>query len=296
MSASSAGLRIHAICLALNEIGFVKNQLLTLYPFCSGISIVTQYDRDWYGEPVRPDGTVQAVMDFPDPGGKIHLTIRRGGDEAAARNAEMLFFGERATRGIQPHAGRLEEVRAFYDEPDYFLIVDADEFYDVDTLPRMLEYLREKKPRGMRVWGYNYARSWNRRCPREVVPFCHFGFVRPGVLFEQRRTVSWNESRLSKLLRLMRLPDISSRVWGFIVCPEEIGVFHHGCWLGDDVRLRHKLSVSSHKLEPGMATPADIAARVESLTTVYVPTGQLPRNIRDSIWPRGYLDSVEPAT
>ena len=39
-------LRIHAIVLALNEEVFIANQLNTLYPFCCGISVITQYDRD----------------------------------------------------------------------------------------------------------------------------------------------------------------------------------------------------------------------------------------------------------
>jgi hypothetical protein len=291
-TADTSGLRIHAICLALNEIAFIENQLRTLYPFCSGISVITQFDRDWYGEPVVPDGTAEAVLRFPDPQGKIHLSVRRGQDEAAARNSEMLFFGRRATSRIkQSHSRRLAETKAFYGAPDYFLIVDADELYDVETLPRILKYLAERRPRGMRVWGYNYALTWNRRCPREVVPFCHFGFVRPGVLFEHRRTVSWNESRMRKALGLLKLPDISRRLWGFITCPEEVGVFHHGCWIGGDKRMQLKARVSSHKLEAGMATPETISDSLSRLETVFVPTAKLPRNIREAAWPGSYLEA-----
>jgi hypothetical protein len=284
-----SGLRIHAICLALNEEIFIGNQLASLYPFCSGISVVTQYDRDWSGKPVKPDATVETVLRFPDPKGRIHLAVRRGCDEAAARNSEMLFFNPRSIARVASHARRQDEMRRFYDEPDYFLIVDADEFYDVDTLPRVLEYLRRHKPKGMRMWGYNYARTWNHRCPIEVVPFCHFGFVRPGITFEHRRTVTWNESRASKGLRLLRLPDVASRLWGFTVCPVEVGVFHHGCWLGSDERLKFKVAVSSHRLEPGMATEADVGVRVDQLATTFVATEQLPRNIRQGAWPPGYL-------
>jgi hypothetical protein len=283
-------LRIHAICLALNESAFIENQLRTLYPFCSAISVVTQYDRNWYSEHVEPDGTVEVALRHPDPEGKIHLSVRRSLDEAAARNAEMLYFGRRSTRGIQAHARDLDKVQRFHGEPDYFLIVDADEFYDVDTLPGILDHLQKQQPRGMRVWGYNYVRSWNYRTPREVVPFCHFGFIRPGVLFEHRRCVSWNESRVAKLLKLLRMPDVSASLWGFIECPIEIGVFHHGCWLGGDQRLQTKIRNSSHRHDRHASTPENIADNVAALRTEFVPTEKLPRNIREADWPPGFLD------
>lgn len=47
-----------------------------------------------------------------------------------------------------------------------------------------------------------------------------------------------------------------------------------------------------HKLEPGMATPSDIAERVSRLTTKYVPTVDLPRNIRESVWLPGYIGAM----
>lgn len=84
------GLRIHAICMALNEEPFIVELLNSLYPFCSGISIITQYDRDFYYNPVIPDKTVNLVLNYPDPEGKIHLSVRRFRHEAAARNHEML--------------------------------------------------------------------------------------------------------------------------------------------------------------------------------------------------------------
>lgn len=278
-------LRIHAIVLALNEEAFIVNQLKTLYPFCSGISVLTQYDRDWYGQPVAPDRTAQRVMDFPDPDGKIHLVVRRAPDEAAARNAEMLAIASRPDRGTMSHGSPAARIREFYRPPDYFLIVDADEFYDVGTMPAVLDYLEQKKPRGMRVHAFNYVQSWNRRVPREAVSFCHFGFVRPGVRFEMRRTVSWNESRTAKLLRALRLPDVSARLWGVIVCPPEIGIFHHGCWLGDAARLAKKASMHSHRDSDRASYADDVGA----LPFDEVPSAALPDNIRLAAWPDRWL-------
>lgn len=271
--------------LALNEEAFIVNQLKTLYPFCSGISVITQYDRDWYGKEVAPDRTAQLVLDHPDPDGKIHLVVRRSPDEAAARNAEMLAVASRPDRGTMSHGSPEERIREFYRVPDYFLIVDADEFYDVKTMPAVLDYLARKKPRGMRVHAFNYVHSWNKRIPREVVPFCHFGFLRPGVLFEMRRTVSWNESRVAKLLAMMRLPDVSARLWGFVECPPEVGLFHHGCWLGDAGRLRKKASMHSHRESNRVGYVDD----VEALRFEHVPTSALPDNIRLAPWPDRWI-------
>ena len=161
--------RLHAIILALNEEIFIKAQLNTIYPFCSAISIITQYDRDWYGKKIEPDNTAKIVLNYPDPEGKINLVARRLPDEAAARNMEMLSFNKKSFKNIQSHGRSLKDISNFHSEPDYFWIIDADEIYDVDTIPSIIDYLYKKKPRGMRVTGYNYLRTWNRKVPRTIV-------------------------------------------------------------------------------------------------------------------------------
>jgi hypothetical protein len=281
-------MRVHAVILALNEEPFIENQLQTLYPFCSGLSVVTQYDRDWYGNAIEPDRTAELVLKYPDPEGKIQLVVRRFPDEAAARNCEMLSLMSRPDRGVMSHGVPLERILEFHRIPEYFLIVDADEFYDPVTFPGILEYLKRKRPRGMRVNGYNYVRTWNRRIPSEVVQFCHFGFVKPGVLFKMRRTVSWNESRFSKLLQMLHAPDISAQMWGFIECPWSIGFFHHGCWLGNEERLLEKARRSSH---------ADMAQdnfpqRVRDIPFTFVPTEDLPVNLRQENWPAEFHEAT----
>jgi len=279
-------LRVHAIVLALNEEVFITNQLKTLYPFCSAISVLTQYDRDWYGKPVKPDRTLELVATHPDPEGKIHLVVRRWPDEAGARNSEMLAMWARPDRQVMSHGNSPLRVANFHKPPDYFWIVDADEFYDPATMPAILEYLARKKPRGMRVHGYNYLHTWNRRVPREVVRFCQFGFLAGGVLFKMRRTVSWNESRMAKLLGLVRLPDFSAKLWGFIECPPEVGVFHHGCWLGSQTRLAEKASRSSHQENDVPNYPEKVA----EYPTEFVPSSALPVSIRCAKWPQGFLE------
>jgi hypothetical protein len=280
-------LRIHAIILALNEEIFIRAQLDTIYPFCSGISIITQYDRDWYGKAVMPDKTVEIVLNYPDPNGKIQLVARRMPDEAAARNMEMLSFNQKAFGKVMSHGASLDTIKYFHNPPDYFWIIDADEIYDVQTIPAILEYLLCARPRGLRITGYNYLRTWNRRVPRSAVDFTHFGFIKPGILFEQRRVVSWNESRLAKGFSILRLPDWSAKIFGFETCPESVGVFHHGCWLGDNARIQAKFSKSSHR-----ESSAWSADSVDAIPSLFIETSRLPTNIRQAIWPLNFFDEL----
>lgn len=279
-------MRIHAICLALNEEPLIGAQLRTLYPFCSGISVLTQYDRDWYGKPVKPDRTLEVVANFKDPEGKVHLVLRRFPDEAAARNHEMLAMATRPADIVESHGSDIADIRAFHSPPDYYLIVDADEIYDEATLPRILDFLRRHRPRGLRVVGYNYIGTWNRRVPMSVIPFVHFGFLRPGVLFRNRRWVSWNETRIQKAFRILRMPDFSGRIFGFLTCPPQVGVFHHGCWLGDRERLSEKKRKSSHQGD----LASTLIEGLERIPVEFVPTAELPRNIREGVWPEGWIE------
>ena len=279
-------MNIHAICLALNEEVFIKEQLKTLYPFCSGISILSQYDRDWYGKMVEPDSTIKKVVNHPDPEGKIHCVVRRWRDQAAALNMEMNALSSMPHEGVDSHGSPDKEIEKLHGTPDYFLIVDADEFYDPDTFSDIVAYLKKKKPRAMRVKGLLYKGSWNHRVLDEEATFCQFGFVRPGVCFESVRQITWNEHRLSKLLSTFRIPDFSSRVFGFLTCPEEVGVFHHGCWLGDRERLAKKHKKSAHR----WADSDEYTDSILEMSTEYVCTSELPRNIREGNWPEGYID------
>ncbi len=277
-------LKIHAIILALNEEIFIKPQLDTIYPYCSNISIISQYDRDWYGKSVIPDKTADMVLNYPDPAGKINFIVRRLPDEAAARNMEMLAFNNKSFKNTKTHGNDFSIIKKFHAAPDYFWIIDADEIYDAATLPAIIEHLTQNNPRGMRITGYNYLRTWNQRVPKEIIDFTHFGFIKPGVLFEQRRIVSWNESRLSKLFKMLKVKDYSALLYGFITCPEPTGVFHHGCWLGDNSRIKNKFDKSSHKesqeWEPGS---------VDAFKTVFVPKNDLPINIREATWPSSFF-------
>ncbi len=279
-------IKVHAICMALNEAPFIRNVLKTLYPFCSGISFISQYDRDYYGRMIEPDQTIPYILDYPDPEGKIHLTVRRFRDETAARNMEMLSHLTRPDRKIISHGVDMKIIRDFHAPPDYFLIVDADELYDMDTFGNVLEYLGKKKPRGMRMSAYEYVATWNQRIPWDRYVFHQFGFVKAGLLFEQRRVLSWNEIRLRTLLQKLKMEAYAARSFGFIDCPTEVGIFHHGAFLGGEQRMKEKFAKHSHleRKDP------ELHKKLLNQYYEHIPTAKLPRNIREGQWPANFFD------
>jgi hypothetical protein len=287
---TASNLRVHAIMIALNEEDFINEALAPLYPVCSGISVITQYDRDYYKTPVAPDTTVPRVLSFPDPEGKLSLVVRRYIDETVSRNHEMATWLTRPYRGVLPHAWPVADIEREYQPPDYFLIVDADEIFDVDTFPRMVEYLAQKRPRGMRVSAYEYGKTWNRRVPAATYLHHQFGFVRAGVFFESRREVTFNEHRLKKALGWFHLPkSIASRAWGFIDCPRDVGMFHHGAYIRRNrARLLEKISKHSHRTEFFNESWVD---RLMTQPYDHVPTEQLPRNIQVGTWPAEFFET-----
>lgn len=281
-------LRIHAICLVLNEEPFITELLNSLYSFCSGISIITQYDRDYYGNRVVPDDTIGLALNHPDPEGKVHVSVRRFKHEAAARNHEMLSIMSNPIKAkLTPQSGiSMESVVKFYEKPDYFLIVDGDEIYDIETFPRIVEYLEARRPNAMRVTGYQYKYTWNQRVPLSVIHHNQFGFLKAGLLLQSNRVITWNESRLRKLFGILRLPDMSKRLFGYIDCPIEIGVFHHGAYLGGRNRLLEKFKKHSHQ---DIVTRTGYLDEIDKLPYDYIPSDQLPSNIRSGRWPAEFL-------
>ena len=254
-----------------------------MYPFCSGISVITQYDRDYYGKMVAADNTVKYALDFPDPEAKVHVIGRRYNDETASRNHEMMCILADGSKGIKPHGVPLLQVQKFFEPPDYFLVVDADEIYDVETFPAIVDYLSKKTPKAMRVSAYEYGFNWNLRVPPETWIHHQFGFVKAGVLFEERRVITWNEYRLKKLLSFLKMnPKSSNRMFGYVDCPKEVGMFHHASYVRrDKKKLIEKMSKHSH---PENHDP-EYLERILKQKYDFIPTEQLPLNIREGQWP-----------
>jgi hypothetical protein len=280
-------LKIHAIIIALNEEDFIIETIKPLYNYCSGISVVTQYDRDYYSKKVIPDSTVYNVLNYPDPEGKIHLVVRRYNDETASRNHEMAAILSNASKGILSHGVPIEHVQAFHSAPDYFLICDADEIYDIETLPHIIDYLQYKKPRGMRISGYNYFLNWNRREAKDKYVHKHFGFVKAGIFFEQRRVLDWNESRFNHFFEKISLNNIGSKLFNFIDCPWEVGMIHHAGYVRrNKQKLIEKMQKHSHLENHSPQFLENILTQHYE----FVPTNELPINIQNGNWPSEFFE------
>jgi hypothetical protein len=177
----------------------------------------------------------------------------------------------------------LQRVKNFFEPPDYFLVVDADEIYDVETFPAIVQFLKEKKPRAMRVSAHEYGFNWNLRVPLDVWVHHQFGFVKAGVMFEERRVITWNEYRLKKLFSMLKMDKkLSNNVLGYIDCPHEVGMFHHGSYVRrDKQKMIEKMSKHSHAENHD----PEFLEKVLAQQYDFVPTQQLPKNIREGKWP-----------
>lgn len=283
-------LRIHAIIIALNEEDFITETIKPIYQYCSGISVITQYDRDYYGKIVQPDSTVNKVLSYPDPEGKIHLVVRRYNDETASRNHEMAAILQDASKSILSHGVPMKEIQAFHKAPDYFLICDADEIFDEASFPRILDYLKQKKPNGMRISGYNYFFNWNRRQPREEYVHKHFGFVKAGIYFQQRRVLNWNESRINHFFQKIGINNLGSKLYNFIDCPWEVGMMHHAGYVR---RNKQKLIEKMQKHSHMEAHPPEFLEQILSQNFEFVNNQDLPINIQKAIWPESFFEKIK---
>lgn len=280
-------MRIHAIIIALNEEDFIAETIKPIYNLCSGISIITQYDRDYYGKLLQPDATINKVLNYPDPEGKIHLVVRRYNDETASRNHEMMAILSDASKGIQSHGVEDKVIKNFHAAPDYFLICDADEIFDINTFPDIIEYLKKKQPNAMRISGYNYFFNWNRREPREKYVHKHFGFVKAGIFFQQRRVLNWNESRLNHWFNKIGFSTLGSHLYNYIDCPWEVGMMHHAGYVRrNKEKLIEKMQKHSH-LENHAPNFLENILKQEF---EFVSNEQLPINIQQGTWPDCFFE------
>jgi hypothetical protein len=69
----------------------------------------------------------------------------------------------------------------------------------------------------------------------------------------------------------------------------DVGVFHHGAYLGGEERLEEKFSKHVHQGEDVNENLRE-KAYARNLDYEYVPTGELPRNIREAEWPSEFID------
>jgi hypothetical protein len=139
------------------------------------------------------------------------------------------------------------------------------------------------------VHGYEYAGTWNRRVPAAIWTNHRVGFLKAGNRFAQRRVVSLLEVKLQTLFSRVGLSkEKASRLLGFQTCPMDVGVFHHGGLVRSRDRLELRAMNHSEKLDYGFTV--DQAVELQSQQCDWIPTRDLPVNIRDADWPEGLID------
>lgn len=302
-------MKLTVIMVVLNEAPFIHTALSAIYPFADRIFIQTGYDRSWNNQPVEPDGTVEKILAFPDPDGKIALLVRRMPDEAIARNLLMRMDGYALDHRHNNTLGLNAQVQEFCEGADYYWVIDGDEIYDPRTVERMLAYVRKRKPRLLYVRGLSYFRSWN----YVVDPsdeFYQIGFMRNDFLFRENRNVdvfNWVRPLFNKYVKLPHPKQLELKLrvlMGQTRMPEEIGVFHHGGYVGDDLRIHKKISMSVHYYESKVFEwYRDVWQRwtpeMKNIHPFYptafpgvrhVATADLPPILREQPWPSGYIE------
>jgi hypothetical protein len=302
-------MKISAIVVALNESEFIQPCIKAVYPFVNRIKVQTNYDRSWSGELICPDETIKKILAITDEAGKISLHISRIPDEALARNWLMRSDGYTLDHKHESTTSSESKIRDFCEDSDYFWIIDADEIYDPETIPNILNYIELKKPNLLKIRGLNYFKSWN----YQIFPSDNFfqpGFLKRGIIFQENRNISLPFSFLTRVIKnkYWAIRESSMRtIQKFIISldylPEEIAVFHHGAYVGNDKRIAKKIFSSVHYDERMKNWYEDVWKKwtpeyknihplhPEVFKGVkYVPFSMLPSVIRNEEWPEGYLE------
>lgn len=296
-------MRLHAIYAVLNDLDLFRASLASIYDHVAGVTVTTGYDRDWLGVPQPVEGIVDAILSREvDPDRKIDLIVGWEPNESRARNRAMDFADpqRRSRKVLAQHPADRPPLPA-----DYFLIIDSDEIYEGRTLERLKRYVAQGGRRYYQVAACQYFKSWNYRVEGHE---WFTAFVRADRRVGSSRNPFPNHvSRVAH--RLGVRPDLADRVTGLTRIPVEIGVFHHGSYVGPRSRIEQKIRTSSHahlvrpnwleevwdNWHPGLFNlhPVDPGA-IPSASAVDVRN--LPVEITGRAWPSGYLDTSPVTT
>ena len=63
MTPADTQLRVHAIYAVLGEFPLFEASLASIYPFVSGVTVITSHDLDWTGAHRAPSPLVAAILD-----------------------------------------------------------------------------------------------------------------------------------------------------------------------------------------------------------------------------------------
>jgi hypothetical protein len=275
-------MRLSAVMLVFKEQAFVEATIRAIYPVVDSICCATRQDRNFFGEPVTPDSTVQRVLNIPDPDNKIRLVMARSLDHLP---------GEDTPARLRNAAIRLDP------QADYRLILDSDEIWPRALLEQAWARVQHEQHAAYRVSSYCFFGKWNYRVverPPGYRPLC---FLRAGFDFEKDRQVDWwGPARFKEYVRTFRKPRTT-------YFPPEWKIYH-GSGVGDDARILTKITNWDHRT----AVDSEWFEKVwknfgpDSKNFHYfgndrglyesveaVATADLPDEIRQREWPEGWI-------
>src|SRR5262249_9241859 len=89
---SNRALRVQAIYGVLDDVPLFAASVASIYPYVSGITVITSHDRDWMGRDREPSPLVATILSRElDPDRKIELIVANETNEARTRNRAMDF-------------------------------------------------------------------------------------------------------------------------------------------------------------------------------------------------------------
>jgi hypothetical protein len=291
-------LRVHAIYAALDDVALFRASVASIYDHVDRITVITTHDRDWKGQPREPSALVSTILGRDlDPLRKIDLVVSSETSEARSRNRAMDYA---APRSASLRVKREHDGDPSYQVPDYFLIIDADEIYEGDDFERIVGYVARHRRPIYRVPCVRYFKRWNYRV--EGYEWA-ISFVRSDQRLPYLRT---RRAALPRRL-VARIPGVPrtfrERLRGFVDIPPEIGVFHHGSYVGPRARIEAKLVGWGHAAD---VTPRWMETVYDPWTTdardfnpvfrglfpsaVEVDVASLPIEIASQPWPAEYLE------
>ncbi|HXY93221.1 MAG TPA: hypothetical protein VEP49_12140 [Acidimicrobiia bacterium] len=291
-------LRVHAIYAVLDEVPLFRASVASIYPYVSGITVITAHDRDWLGERREPGRLVSTILGrHLDPERKIDLIVTNEINEARARNRAMDYAAprSRSVRVVRQH-----DRDPGFEPPDYFLIIDADEIYEGVAMERLIAYVARDRRRVYRVPCVRYFKRWNYRI--EGYEWA-FAFVRADWRIQHIR------GRRANIVRrgAAHIPGMpaaaAARLRGFVDIPADVGVFHHGSYVGPRERIAAKLGSFGHQhqvpdgwltdvYDPWTPDARDFNPAFPDLfpSAERLDVEALPAEIVDRAWPSDYLE------
>ena len=197
-----AGICVH------NEEEYISYCLRGIYDLVEVIAVCVNVGVPWGGTPEPLDRTLELVQSFPDPDGKLRIQPGEWRTEIEQRNSN------------------LDLIR---DAVDYYLILDADEFYTQSDFARIRRHVAWRPHIGqfrIRVNTYWKTNPLWRIDPPEPLKQYILSRVRPGTRFTGLRGT--NEK------------------WRSVI-PRSTAVMHHFSYARTSEKVLQKIRNFSHK-------------------------------------------------